>query len=515
MGQGSKIEIVNANALLGGNALPNGAKRLIGNVQFKHEGAKLYCDSSWYYPNENRLEAFGNVRIKQGDTLDLRGKYLEYSGQSKKALVTGGVRFRDKSMTLETDRLDYDRKNQHAYYQNGGVIVDEDNRLRSERGSYFSRSKQFFFADSVVLVNPKYTIFSDTLLYNTRSKRADFAGETRIESDSNLILCRRGFYNTKTNLSAFFKGASLIQGEQRLNADSLFYDRNRNYGEAYRKVTVHDTLEGISLYGDFGKYFGNDKDSRIFGERAYLAIQTEDDSLFMHADSLHFYEDSSFKSFDAFPKVRFYQSDFQGLADTVYWSERDSLMHFIEDPIVWADGQQLTADTMFALIDQGKISWLKMVSSAILISKDTLNDFNQIQGGEMKAYFKDNTLNRILVEGNAQSVFFAREDDGSFIGLDLAKSSRMTLWFKNSDLDRIVYGKDVNAQLKPSNSIEASDRRLQNFEWRIWLKPNQKSDIFIQPINPISKELETQPKDLDPNKEQKDLNRDEILDKED
>ena len=42
---------------------------LRGNVRFRHDSALLYCDSAYFYEKRNSLDAFGRVRIEQGDTL--------------------------------------------------------------------------------------------------------------------------------------------------------------------------------------------------------------------------------------------------------------------------------------------------------------------------------------------------------------------------------------------------------------------------------------------------------------
>ncbi|MGN1247426.1 MAG: OstA-like protein, partial [Paludibacteraceae bacterium] len=42
------------------------AQILRGNVIFRHEDALMYCDSAYFYDQENSLDAFGHVRFEQG-----------------------------------------------------------------------------------------------------------------------------------------------------------------------------------------------------------------------------------------------------------------------------------------------------------------------------------------------------------------------------------------------------------------------------------------------------------------
>jgi lipopolysaccharide assembly outer membrane protein LptD (OstA) len=158
-----------------------GKNRLIGNVIFEHEGALMYCDSAWLFSEENRIRAFRNIRINQGDTLFLTGDYLEYSGNTKMAIVTGDeVILRDPEMTLLTDRLELNRETNLAYYYTGGKVSNDENILTSKKGYYNSNTKLFSFKDSVVLTNPRYIMYSDTLDYHSESRISYFKGPSTI-----------------------------------------------------------------------------------------------------------------------------------------------------------------------------------------------------------------------------------------------------------------------------------------------------------------------------------------------
>ena len=194
-----------------------------GSVRFKQDEMLMDCDSAYFYEEVNRIEAFGKIYIRQKDTLDLWGGYLEYDGETRLAKVSKDVKLSDGKMVLTTQQLNYDMVDKVGYYTTGGTTVNGEDTLYSQRGTYFSRSKELFFKDSVKLSNPEYTMDSDTLKYNTVSKLATFLGPTYIRSEENTIYCQYGWYNTGTNISQFSQGAS-IQGESnKLIADSMMY----------------------------------------------------------------------------------------------------------------------------------------------------------------------------------------------------------------------------------------------------------------------------------------------------
>ncbi|MFT5723912.1 MAG: lipopolysaccharide assembly outer membrane protein LptD (OstA), partial [Bacteroidia bacterium] len=161
------------------------AERVIGNVRFKQDQVYMDCDSAYFYRKDNRIKAYGNIYIRQRDTFNLWGDYLEYDGDKKIAYVRDNVRLKDQDMQLTTDMVQYDVESKTAFYSTGGKIVNGSDNLTSRQGRYYSRSKTFFFKDSVELVNPEYRMKSDTLSYNTISKIAYFYGPTYIYSDEN------------------------------------------------------------------------------------------------------------------------------------------------------------------------------------------------------------------------------------------------------------------------------------------------------------------------------------------
>ena len=109
-------------------SLGNGAKRLLDNVEFEHEGARMYCDSAYFYSETNSLDAFSNVYINQGDTIHLYGDFLNYNGNTRLAKIKHNVKLINKETTLLTDSLDFDLADNVGYYTNKADITNEDNQ---------------------------------------------------------------------------------------------------------------------------------------------------------------------------------------------------------------------------------------------------------------------------------------------------------------------------------------------------------------------------------------------------
>lgn len=454
-------------------------RRLTGNVSFKHEDMLMYCDRALLYPKSNALDAFGHVRIKQGGGFTITGDSLHYNGNTKLADIMGNVKMVHDDTKLTTSAMTHNLISNSSMYRTGGILVDKDNVLTSRVGIYKSRSKSFFFRDDVVLVNPKYTMTADTLEYRSGEEKAIFHGPTIIKSEENTIYCEAGWYNTQTNLSEFSKRAIILTNEQSISGDSLFYNRDLGYGKAIGHVEIIDTTQDIIISGHFGEYYEKE-DIALVTKDAVLIDVYEDDSLFLHADTLRSGFDSTgtSKVLYAYHKVRFFKADLQGKCDSLIFSYADSTIHLFKDPVLWSEKNQMTADFIIIKRNEGGIESLDFQNNAFIVSEVDSTRYNQIKGKNMKGMFVDNNLDKIKVNGNGETVYFAQEEDSSFVGVNVAQCSDMMIYVENNDITSITFINMPTAILHPIDKISKSELELKGFRWLAHIRPKGRYDIF-------------------------------------
>jgi lipopolysaccharide assembly outer membrane protein LptD (OstA) len=447
------------------------AERVKGNVRFKQDEVLMDCDSAYFFRKENRVKAFGNIYIRQRDTFNLWGNYLEYNGDEKLAYVKEDVRLRDQKMELTTDLVQYNVESKTAYYTTGGNIRNEQDRLYSRKGQYNSRSKTFFFKDSVVLTNPEYRMNSDTLHYNTVSKIAEFYGPTYIRSEENTIFCRNGWYNTAENTSQFSRGA-WIQGEtNRLEADSITYNRNTGIGRAFRNIALTDTIEKIKITGQEGITYREDKRTKIYGDP--LAIKyIDDDSLFLRSDTLIDHTDSAEKRYlSSFYGTELFKSDMQGVADSLVYAFTDSTITMNGDPILWTEENQITGDTIVIYRRNGVLDKMDVRNEAFIASEEAPDTYNQIDGNDMTAYFRRNRLHKVDVEGNGQSVYYVKEEDSTYSGINHIVCSSMRILLDSNKVEDIIFYTDPSGGFYPVNQFPSDKKKLPNLKWLVDRRP--------------------------------------------
>jgi len=475
-----KIEILNAdNTFANANKHPD-YWRLIGNVSFKHNNAIMNCDSAYHYATDDKMRAFGKIRINQGDSITLIGKTLTYFGKKDNADINGNVVLIDKHMTLKTEQILYNLKTNVASYPTAGTIIDNEKTINSQRGAYYSNIHKFIFKDSVTVIAKDYKIFTDNMHYNSESELTYFFGPSNIVSANKNIYCENGWYNTKTDIAQFRENATITTDDYILKGDSLFYDKNKGYGIAINNVEVIDTVENITIFGGFAEYFEKEEFVEIT-QIPMLQILFEDDTLFMHATKFVSQQKIGNKKILAYNKVKFFKTDFQGKCDSLSYNFTDSVVEMYKRPILWSDEFQITADSLRFLVKDGKVERLFLKPNPMIIAQEDSLDYNQIKGRNMIAYFANNKMKRMNVKGNGQSIFIViDEETKDKIGLNYTECTDLILYFKDNKLDMVNYEIKPNSITTPYEDVKEKDRYLKGFKWRGDEQPKTKEDIFTQ-----------------------------------
>ncbi|MFC2089278.1 OstA-like protein [Bacteroidota bacterium] len=476
-----QIDILNADVIKSSQSLGAGAQRLLGNVQFKHEDAIMSCDSAYYYPKSFSLDAFSNVAIEQGDTLFLYGRKLHYEGETRIAQMREDVVLIDDSITLKTNHLDYNRETKVANYMYGGLILEGENELTSKQGFYYTETEVFNFKDSVVVTNPDYRIYSDTLEYHTITKIAYFFGPTEIIGEENYLYTESGWYDTENDVSLLDKNAYLESEGRQLNADTLYYERTIGYGKADSNVSLFDSAQNVTFLGNSGIYYETDQ-LAVLTDRALMIQVNNDDSLFVHADTLRSIVDTASienkKILLAYNHVKIFRNDLQGMCDSLVYFEKDSMFHLYGSPIIWSDENQIKARKIELQIRNEQLYRIYLRDIALLISKEDSAMYNQIRGKNMKGYFSDNDLVRLDVTGNGQTMYYS-EDQGEIIGVDRTECSDLIIFLRDNKVIKVTYLVQPTGKFYPLEMFPENQRYLDGFSWDEKWRPLRKRDVFI------------------------------------
>ncbi len=472
------VEILRAGSLESNEKIAANAQRLIDSVLIRHKNVLVWCDSAYTYTGTNRVDAFGNVHIKQGDTLHLYAKTVMYDGDRNFAQAWGNTRLINKTTTVYSDTLDYDMATKIAYYDNFGKIVDSITTVTSQIGRYYVDSDQFYLFDDVVGVNKDFTLESDTLNYNTETKRIFINGPTTIRDSANTLYAEKGWYDSNTGEAELIKNPVIYNETQRLSANYIKYNKAAKSGNAKGNVKIHDTENQSIILGQIAIYNDSLETAMVTDSAVYMNYN-EKDTLFLHADTLRTIPDTipDEKIISAYYGVRFFRTDLQGICDSMVYFTRDSIIQLYENPVIWSEAHQLSADFMEMKQNANTPDELHLTRNSFIISKQDSGRYDQIKGKEMIGYITDRQLKYIDVDGNGQTLYYAREKE-KIVGLNKAESSKISITFKEGQIYKISFFSAPEGKLMPLFELTEEDKKLPGFDWKIYKRPLSKYDIF-------------------------------------
>ena len=418
----------------------------------------------------------------QADTLKLFGDYAYYDGNTQIAQVRYNVRMENRSTTLLTDSLNYDRVFNLGYFFDGGTLMDEENVLTSDWGEYSPATKQSVFNYDVKLVNPKFTLTSDTLRYNTESKIANIVGPSNIEGDNNHIYSELGFYNTQLGQAELLNRSVLTNEGKQLTGDSLFYDRNKSFGEAFDNVLFTDTINKNMLKGNYC-YYNELTKYAIATDSAVAVDYSQGDSLFLHGDTLQLYTffldtDSMYRETRAYHKVRFFRTDVQGVCDSLVFSSKDSCLTMYRDPVLWNGNQQLLGEEVMVYMNDSTIDWAHIHNQTLSVEKLDSVNYNQVTGKDMKAYFTDGEIYKVDVIGSVRVIYYPMEKDSTLMGMNVMEGGELNMYLENRKLTKGVMSPQPKGTFYPMDQLPPKEMKLANFAWLDNIRPLNKHDIF-------------------------------------
>lgn len=479
-----------------------------GDVQFQHGTDLLFCDTAYLNAEKNNLEAFGNVKIVQTNGTTALSDYLSYSGNIKKAYLSGNVSLTTGKDNLWTEELDYFLKTKIGNYYQGGTLQSGNTTVSSNLGTYNAEKKEARFVENVLVNDSAFNIESKDLSYNTESKMMRFFDSTVVIGKSYVLRTTVGMYDAKNQIAQFITRSSLLNEEQYIEGDTLLYNKVNGQGRAIGNVIILDTAQKAMLY--CGKAFYNEKKKTLLAvEKPVLKRVQENDSLFVRADTFYsahlahtkaphkeatrklskkeqkkykkllseladtnpteeLADTTSPKYYAGFHHVRIFSDSLQGKCDSICFTGKDSLMLMMKNPVIWSRKSQISGDTIMAFIKDGKVNKIRIPNAALIVSRsgpEQAQLFNQVQGRTLIAYLVNEALDNAIIKPDAESIYYPTDESGAYIGVTQAQSERMKIFFKDGEINKLLLEQSIKETLNPLDKIDIPSMKLSRFKW--------------------------------------------------
>ncbi|MGK0139134.1 MAG: lipopolysaccharide export system protein LptA [Algoriphagus sp.] len=459
------------------------------------------------YDVNNDLANYNTPGIINQDSIQLSSETGLYNTRNKVFNYYGDVEILHPDFVLCTDTLLYNSNSKRADFNSFTTINSLEGLLSASEGYYFTNTKKSKFFGRSLVENDEYTLEADTLDFDLETEEGYGVGQVAFFNKRDSVFIN-GDFGEKVAAKGFTKitGNTLMRSVTK--GDTLFL--RANYIYAYDHLEDAISTDTTLIIDSLGGATNSPKDSIptskiVISHLDSLSEKDISPSLHFPPDTLVAIDslqlctspdtlnrgttDSSFVKKEknkmefiiAHGNVKIYRDDFQAKCDSLTYNLVDSIITFMLSPIIWSIDNQLEGNTITTNLVNNKIKTMFLDDKSFVIAQDTVGNFNQIKGREIKAFFDDETQIKLVeVEGNGESIYYATDDLNKIIGLNRVECSKMRLSFEERKVKRIAFFGNPESRLIPPGEIKDSEEQLSDFLWNIELKPTKKEVIGME-----------------------------------
>lgn len=484
---------------------------MIGDVVLENGVQKLFSDRLEYDMKNNVAYYKKNSVMTDGERL-ISSKAGQYYLDSSLVIFHDSVVVKGPDYTMRTDSLHFNTVTRTAYFMAPIRMKQRDNDIYAETGYYNLIDNFAELRENAQFSSPRQDATADTILFYGQSQDFTLIGNTWVKEADRVVTANRIEYKKSTDKAILignvdykdaeqratgermeytlstgaFKTegrAEIVQGSQIMKADNMRERESDNTVIASGNVVWIDTAQQVSLYSSEAIIDRENERVKAFGDELLFITQMEGDSLFMTADTLLSgtvvdSNDQSIRQIFAYFNVVGYKNNLQFKADSMTYSEQDSLFRIFGQPVIWSDTSRFYGDTINVQLNNQNIDRIYLIDNAFIVNKNYENLFNQVKGRRITARFLEQQLESAVVRGNAESVYYAVDESGGFIGVNKIICSEMKLYFGNNQVSEIRFYQKPTSVFHPMNEINHDELKLEGFSFESKYRSNSPLDIY-------------------------------------
>lgn len=504
---------------------------LDGNVKLTDGNATLTAPSVEYNMGTNIATYQNGGKVVNKKTV-ITSKAANYYTDIKDVIFMRDVKVNDPAYNIVTDSLLYNTDNQVAKFITHTVIRDSANRtittkegfynLRSGDAEFGQRSmvnddnKSTVIADSltltegfaqakgnaVVVDSVRGTIIIADLIYQNRLSEAVLATRSPLmiikQDNDSIYVTADTLFSAKLTDLYDYESLPVIDSVTKTVSDSLSLQDSVSLPVADPEVIAKQVENQPEIVvGDPVKPDSSEQPSMppVAPARPQVPEQANVDSMLtqkpliarspsraFERDSLQQKKpgdnDSTNRYFEAFHNVKIYTDSMQAVSDSLFYSFRDSTFRLYKDPVVWAQGSQVTGDTLLMHTKYKKPHWFEAIGKGFMINHLEHQAFNQVKSSRMDGYFTDGALDSVRAKGSAEAIYYLQDDDSAYTGINQSTSDLIDAYLRDKQLKKVVLRGQPKGTIYPIRQKNPKEMQLQGFSWREAERPKTKYDLF-------------------------------------
>ncbi len=475
-----------------------------GNTHIQTKEADIYTTQGTYDFNTGNALFTSRSRVKDSSGRVYVANNMALDDKSGSAQLEGNALISDTAsgFIVLANQIFLNKKNNSFLATRKPVLI-----IKQKEDSIYVAADTIFSGYSTVVKNNKFilrkdSVLSDSVLQKTRTDTLQSSRPLTNRPPSKFKNQRDSSYNLAhiiDSLNAVSKTS--IRGNPPDEKDKITITDSSKIFPLKRDSTKVDSAKLVlmkkdSMQIDSAKIFALKKDttkdnsSKLFpfqrdSTKADAATSSLKKGKMALPDSLKSLNKAENKSEDssryflAFHHVRIFSDSLQSVCDSLFLSAKDSVFRLFYSPVIWSGHTQITGDTIYLYTKNKKPERLYAFEKGMIVNKTTQGFYNQISGKTINGFFIDAAIDYMRVKGSqAESIYYAQDEDSAYIGMNRATGDVIDLYFKNDDLKKVLFVNDVKGKMYPMRHIPEDQRFLKDFIWLYEKRPKNKLELF-------------------------------------
>lgn len=485
----------------------------VGNVVLENGDRQLFT-SFLQYDLEKDWAIYTDTALLVTETMQVKSKRGIYHVNEQYVNFYEKVTIEGQDFDLLSDSLRYYTELDRAVFLSPTLIHQENKTIYAEGGYYDMDDKQSEFfgnaqfkeddkvstADTIrndeangvteLIGNARYLSSeeegtADTIIYRSELEEFELIGNAFFKNSENEVTGDRIFYDRNTeNVSV--KGRSFLSNPPMLiYADDLDYQKEKGFALADGNVIWQDTSSNYEIVCDHAVYIDSIDFMKSYNDEGKPLLKNEvaeNDTMYLSGDTLISYtkivEVDTFRYFSAFANVEMLNDDMQAIGDSLSYNGQDSIFTLFGEPFMWSDSSQYNADTIVIFMVENEVEKVDLLHKAMILTTSDFQFFDQIKGKNIAANFASGEIDNMIVTGGSESVYYMKDDEQAYIGVNETKCTNMSFYFEDSELVQTRYYKEPISKLTPMEKANHDAIKLDGFDWRMAQRPGKIEDLY-------------------------------------
>ena len=418
----------------------------------------------------------------------LTSKEGNYYGDTKDIYFYKDVLLVQPDGTIKTDSLQYNTTTEVSTFISPTVIKDKKGlTIKTREGFYDIKKKIANLYKRSIIEDSTFSITADEIAIDSLNGLSEFRGNAVYRSKDK----EQGFDMIANNIKTNNKRSTIMATQIPLliikqGADSIFITADTLFSGRVidlLKIKNIPPVRPVPVDTSIKKLVLKDTVKLVAAAKSPIKKVTAKnvvDSIILKTASTP-PVDSTLKYFEAYKNVKIFSDSLQAVGDSLFFSGQDSVFRLFNQPIIWAQENQISGDTIYLFLKNKKPERLYVFENALSISKlDSSNYFNQVKGNSINALF-DSTgqVHFLTAKGSAENIYYAQDEQKGFVGVNKNSCDLIEINFTDGKPKRVKFINNLEGGLLPMRGkTNHDDLKLKSFNWQDKLRPKSKFDIL-------------------------------------